>query len=63
MFKVYDEVKHTYNEKRKGVIYEIDNNKNTIDKYLVVWKPLSEYDVANHGYFNEWCNEQELKKI
>lgn len=63
MLKVYDEVKHTYNDKRKGIIYEIDNNKNAIDKYLVVWKPTSDYDIENNGYVNEWCNEKELKKI
>ena len=63
MLKIYDEVKHAYNDKRKGIIYEIDNNKNAIDKYLVVWKPISDYDIENNGYVNEWCNEKELKKI
>tara|TARA_Y100000356_G_C11227866_1_gene273120 strand:+ start:627 stop:818 length:192 start_codon:yes stop_codon:yes gene_type:complete len=63
MLKIYDEVKHAYNDKRKGIIYEIDNNKNAIDKYLVVWKPTSDYDIENNGYVNEWCNKEELKKI
>ena len=49
------------NEKRKGIIYEIDKKNN--NPYLIVWKPTSDYDIENHGYVNEWCNEKELKKI
>jgi|TARA_R100000479_G_scaffold130104_1_gene68277 rRNA processing protein Gar1 len=60
MLKIYDEVKHAYNEKRIGIVYEIHEKWN--EPYLVVWKPTSEYDVENHGYVWEWCNEKELKK-
>ena len=61
MLKVYDKVKHIDNEKRKGIIYEIDKKNN--NPYLIVWKPTSDYDIENHGYVNEWCNVKELKKI
>ena len=62
MLKVYDKVKHIDNEKRKGIIYEID--KKNKYPYLVVWKATSDYDIENHGYFiEEWCNKKELKKI
>ena len=49
-------------QNRKGIIYEIDNNKNANDKYLVVWKPTSDYEKENHGYIHDWCNKDELTK-
>ena len=64
MLKIYDKVRHIDNRKLKGIVYEIEkNNKYNDHPILVVWKPTSEYDIENHGYFNEWCNEKELKKI
>lgn len=64
MLKIYDEVKHIYNEeKRKGIVYQIVKNKTWNEPYLIVWKPTSDYDIENHGYILEWCNKGELKKI
>ena len=63
MLKIYDEVKHAYNDNRKGIVYQIVKNETWNEPYLIVWKPISDSDIENHGYIWEWCNKGELKKI